>query len=186
MKQEFWWSWSLLYRWVNWGITRLNDLLRSHGQSWAALCCDPWHNNALNYFSVITPKAKWTLYKELLQVDLNKKNGFKTLNGLFTESKTKWPANVQKDPQLQQWSEKRKLKKQWDIAFHPSDWHKQKRAISNAGRNREKRAFSYMWSFAAVWENHLATSVKTETKHTLSPINPTPGNLSQRNKNTKT
>ena len=39
---------------------------------------------------------------------------------------------------------------------------------------------------AAFWESYLATSLKIKTKHTLSPINPTPGNLAQRNKNTNT
>lgn len=60
-------------------MTRLNKLLRSHGQ-WGGIKCDPWQPSLspLRW----KPKAKCALFKELLQIDLTKPNG------LFTEEQT--------------------------------------------------------------------------------------------------
>ena len=112
------------------------------------------------------------------------KNGQKIWTDFFPMKTGTW-----KDVQRHRSSGKKQMKTTWYIASHLSEWllSKKKQQITSIGEDVEKRELSYTVSGDVNWCSNSGKEYrrlsKNENRTTIWPSNSTPGDISERNKN---
>ena len=133
------------------------------------------------------------IYMELTKLNTKNqttqlKNGQRASINTSPKRTYRWPIDIWKDAQCHYSSEKCKLKPQWDITSHLSEWPSsvnQKQVLVRMWRKGNLHALLVgMQTGAATVENSTELHQKIKNGSAFWPSDPASGNISEENKNT--